>query len=121
MAYEGYQFLKIRVDRGVAFVTIDNPPINLLTLELSAEILRLAGEIVADDEVKVTVFDSANPDFFIAHFDVNVLAAALTEVPVGRNRLHLLLGICIRRREYHKRKNNYNQCCYQYSHNCYFS
>jgi hypothetical protein len=40
MAYEGYQFLKIRVDRGVAFVTIDNPPINLLTLELGAELLR---------------------------------------------------------------------------------
>ena len=73
MAYEGYQFLKVRVDRGVAFVTIDHPPINLLTLELSAELLRLAGEIVADDAVKVTLFDSANPDFFIAHFDVNVL------------------------------------------------
>ena len=74
MAYEGYRFLKIRVDRGVAFVTIDNPPINLLTLELSAELLRLAGEILADEEVRVTVFDSANPEFFIAHFDVNVLA-----------------------------------------------
>ena len=74
MAYEGYQFLKIRVDRGVAFVTIDNPPINLLTLELCAELVRLAGEILADDQVRVTVFDSANPDFFIAHFDVNVLA-----------------------------------------------
>ena len=73
MAYEGYQFLKIRVDRGVAFVTIDNPPINLLTLELGAELVRLGGEILADDTVKVTVFDSANPDFFIAHFDVNVL------------------------------------------------
>jgi len=74
MAYEGYQFLKIRVDRGVTFVTIDNPPINLLTLELCAELVRLAGEILADDQVRVTVFDSANPDFFIAHFDVNVLA-----------------------------------------------
>ena len=73
MAYEGYQFLKIRVDRGVAFVTIDNPPINLLTLELAEELVRLGGEILADDVVKVTVFDSANPDFFIAHFDVNVL------------------------------------------------
>jgi enoyl-CoA hydratase/carnithine racemase len=73
MAYEGYQFLKIRVDRGVAFVTIDHPPINLLTLELSAELLRLAGEIAGDEAVKVTVFDSANPNFFIAHFDINVL------------------------------------------------
>ena len=74
MVYEGYEFLKIRVDRGVAFVTIDNPPINLLTLELCSELVRLAGEILADDQVRVTVFDSANPDFFIAHFDVNVLA-----------------------------------------------
>lgn len=74
MAYEGYRFLKVRRDRGVAFVTIDNPPINLLTLELSAELLRLAGEILEDDEVRVTVFDSANPDFFIAHFDINVLS-----------------------------------------------
>jgi enoyl-CoA hydratase/carnithine racemase len=74
MAYEGYSFLKIRRDRGVAFVTIDNPPINLLTLEMSAELLRLAGEILSDDTVKVTVFDSADPEFFIAHFDVNVLA-----------------------------------------------
>lgn len=73
MAYDGYQFLKIRVDRGVAFVTIDNPPINLLTLELCTELVQLGGEILADDQVKVTVFDSANPDFFIAHFDVNVL------------------------------------------------
>jgi enoyl-CoA hydratase/carnithine racemase len=40
---------------------------------LGAELVRLAGEILADDEVRVTVFDSANPEFFIAHFDVNVL------------------------------------------------
>ena len=73
MAYEGYESLKIRVDRGVACVTNDNPPINLLSLELAAELVRLGGEILADDAVKVTVFDSANPDFFIAHFDVNVL------------------------------------------------
>ncbi len=73
MAYDGYQFLKIRHDRGVAFVTIDNPPINLLTLELSAELVRLAGEILADDAVKVILFDSADRDFFIAHFDVSVL------------------------------------------------
>lgn len=74
MAYEKYQSLKIRLDRAVAFVTIDNPPINLLTLELAEELVRLAGEILADDRVRVTVFDSANPDFFIAHFDVSVLA-----------------------------------------------
>jgi len=74
MTYEGYRLLRIRLERGVAFVTIDNPPINLLTLELSAELLRLAGEIASDPAVKVTVFDSADPDFFIAHYDMSVLA-----------------------------------------------
>lgn len=74
MAYEEYRFLRVRRERGVAFITLDNPPINLLTLEMAAELRRLAEEIAADDGVKVTVFDSADPDFFIAHFDVSVLA-----------------------------------------------
>jgi enoyl-CoA hydratase/carnithine racemase len=76
MAYEGYESLKIRVDRGVAYITIDNPPINLLTQALTAELLRLAGEIAVDGAVKVIVFDSANPDFFIAHYDVTMLSGA---------------------------------------------
>lgn len=74
MAYSDYKLLKIRIEKGVAFVTIDNPPINLLTLELSSEIFNLSYEISSDNEVKVIVFDSANPEFFIAHFDVSVLA-----------------------------------------------
>lgn len=31
MAYDGYQCLKIRLDCGVAFVTIDHPPIKATT------------------------------------------------------------------------------------------
>jgi hypothetical protein len=34
MAYDGYSGLQVAVDRGVAFVTIDHPPINLLDLTL---------------------------------------------------------------------------------------
>lgn len=74
MAYEDYQFLKIRKDRGVAFVTLDNPPINLLNMEMNSELLNLTTEISMDNEIKVIVFDSANPDFFLAHFDVTVLS-----------------------------------------------
>ncbi len=81
MAYEGYSCLKIKPNRGVLFVTIDNPPINLLDLPLMQEIHRLGGEVEADDSVKVVVFDSANPDFFIAHADVNVILQLPTEVP----------------------------------------
>jgi len=81
MAYEGYNCLKIRRDRGVAFVTIDHPPINLLDLALSEELGRITTELEADDSVRVMVFDSANPEFFIAHFDVNVLLQLPIEVP----------------------------------------
>ena len=56
MAYEGYEFLKIRVDRGVAFVTIDNPPINLLTQAMTADKLHapacVTGKPVAQGGVR---------------------------------------------------------------------
>jgi enoyl-CoA hydratase/carnithine racemase len=42
---------------------------------------RLGREIEADDDVKVVVFDSANPDFFIAHADVNLILQMPTKVP----------------------------------------
>ena len=73
MAYQDYQMLKCRSQDGVLFITIDNPPINLLTPDLSSEIYQIAGEVSADNEIKVIVFDSANEDFFIAHYDVETL------------------------------------------------
>ena len=81
MAYDGYSCMKVRSDRGVLFVTFDNPPINLLDLPMMLELDRLGREIEMDDNVKVVVFDSANPDFFIAHVDVGVILQLPTEVP----------------------------------------
>jgi enoyl-CoA hydratase/carnithine racemase len=81
MSYEGYDCLRFKLDRGVLFATIDNPPINLFDLSLMREINRLGKEIEADDDVRVVVFDSANPDFFIAHADVDLILQLPTEVP----------------------------------------
>lgn len=81
MAYDGYNCLKIRLDRGVLFVTIDNPPINLLDLPLMQDLGRLGREAESDDDVKVVVFDSADPDFFIAHADVNLILRMPTDAP----------------------------------------
>ncbi len=81
MAYEGYDCLRFKMDRGVLFATIDNPPINLFDLSLMREINRLGKEIEADDDVRVVVFDSANPDFFIAHADVDLILQLPTEAP----------------------------------------
>ena len=81
MTYEGYECLRIRVDRGVAFVTIDHPPINLFDAPLMRDIDRLGREIETNDAVRVVVFDSADPEFFIAHADVELIQRLPTEVP----------------------------------------
>ncbi len=51
-------------------VTFDSPPINLVTFELFAALGDLLDRMEADDDLKVVVFDSADPDFFLAHFDM---------------------------------------------------
>ena len=81
MPYDNYDCLKIRADRGVVFVTIDHPPINLFDIPLMQEMNQIGLEIEADDSVKVVVIDSANPDFFIAHADVALIQTMPSEVP----------------------------------------
>jgi len=73
MSYEEYKLLAITVAKGVATVSIDNPPINLFDMPLIEEMVKLGVELKADDEVRVIVFESANPEFFIAHVDVNLI------------------------------------------------
>jgi enoyl-CoA hydratase/carnithine racemase len=73
MADHDYQALSIAVDRGVAFVTIDNGPINLLDQVLIGDLDRAGRQLEADPAVKVVVLQSANPEFFIAHADINLI------------------------------------------------
>src|ERR1700753_1078249 len=67
MPYADYKCFRLKFDAGVAFVSIDHPPINLLDEVLSQEFDRLGRELEADDSVRVVVLQSALPDFFIAH------------------------------------------------------
>ena len=87
MPYDGYSCLKIRIDRGVAFATIDHPPINLFDAALMSEINRVGKELEADGDVRVIVFDSANPEFFIAHADVSLIQQLPKEAPPKRSQL----------------------------------
>src|SRR5207245_9043867 len=51
-------------------VTFDNPPINLIDAVMMKELLNLLTEIERDKQVGVVLFDSADPDFFLAHYDI---------------------------------------------------
>lgn len=69
-------------DRGVATVTIDHPPINLVTMEVFFELAAEIDRLAADDTVRAVVFRSANPEWFLAHFDVEAIQQFPREQPV---------------------------------------
>ena len=51
-----YKFLQIVRQGRRADITIDNPPINLITRELFRELLLMSEELSADQELSVVVF-----------------------------------------------------------------
>lgn len=64
---------------GVAWATIDHPPMNLLGGELFGALLALVERMEAEEATKVLVLRSADPDFFIAHGDVETIVSVPVE------------------------------------------
>ena len=87
MAYDDYKCLRVEARDGVAWVTIDHPPINLFDMALIGDMLRVGEELEKDGDVRVVVFQSADPDFFIAHADVELIQTLPKEVPPKPTRL----------------------------------
>src|SRR3984885_15798904 len=63
--------LNVRKEGGVLFAEIAAPPMNLLGPELVRDLVSLIQRAEADDGVRVLVFTSADPDYFISHVDLN--------------------------------------------------
>jgi enoyl-CoA hydratase/carnithine racemase len=84
MAYD-YQLLDVAVDGRIAWITIRNPPLNVITQPLYAELSALSKQLKADRGLTVVVLKSADPDFFLAHFDVNVILAIPTDTEAQRD------------------------------------
>jgi enoyl-CoA hydratase/carnithine racemase len=66
--------LAVRQDGGVVFAEIAAPPMNLLGPELVRDLVSLIQRAEADEGVRVLVFTSADPDYFISHVDVTKIA-----------------------------------------------
>jgi enoyl-CoA hydratase/carnithine racemase len=64
------QFNIDRAYPGRWTITFSNPPINMFLPTTIVELGALMTDLEADPSVKVVVFQSANPDFFVAHLDV---------------------------------------------------
>lgn len=81
----GYKQLSVQRRGPLATVVIDSPPINLITLPLAQELSRLTAELAADDSLTVVRIKSANPEFFLAHFDVEAILSFPIDTPAERS------------------------------------
>jgi enoyl-CoA hydratase/carnithine racemase len=51
-------------------VTFDNPPVNVIGAEMMSDLKTLLTELESNEAVNVVIFDSADPDFYLAHYDL---------------------------------------------------
>lgn len=65
-----YKTLKRQDSDGVAVIQFDNPPINLLDRAMLVDLIALTKALEADEDIRVVIFRSANPEFFVAHYDL---------------------------------------------------
>lgn len=65
--YADYKHIQVTKDHGVATVTLNYAPLNLLDEVLSDEFDRVTRQLEQDASVRVIILQSAVPKFFIAH------------------------------------------------------
>lgn len=64
--------LHVQRDGAVVTITIDNPPVNVLSAIVMRELRDLLNTLADDPTARVIVFDSADAEFFIAHVDMHL-------------------------------------------------
>lgn len=77
-------------------VRFDHPPINTITATTVEELADLVGKIETDPDLKVVVFDSANSDFYLAHYDTEGNAAKTVSMRPGPTGMHPWLDLTAR-------------------------
>ncbi len=84
-----YKTFTYTADKGVAWVTFDNPPVNIQDTAMLDDLNLLAEGLESDKTIKAVVFQSAHPEIFVAHADVHFLKDMSTEA-VARGDVVLL-------------------------------
>lgn len=105
MDYSALPGLTVDVVDGVATVTLNHPPLNLMDGVLLPSLRGFVHQVRSDRDVRVVVFQSADPEFFSAHGDMAYVtdpealpaatkaaieAAPGAEIPEGLNVLQAL-------------------------------
>ena len=89
MKYENFTTFTTEQQNGVLTVTFDFGPVNVQGQEMLADLNSLAMRLERDRNTKVVVFQSANPEIWVCHYDTELLKDMST-VAVSRDDAKLL-------------------------------
>ena len=73
MNYDNFTTFNVKTENAIAWVTFDYPPVNIQGTAMLDDLNNLAEELECDRSIKVVVFQSAHPEIFIAHYDIELL------------------------------------------------
>jgi enoyl-CoA hydratase/carnithine racemase len=83
------ELLLSTINDGVALVTLNNPPLNLVTLEMTHELNALVARLAADPEVRVMVLTGAGSKAFCVGSDIKEFPRMMAAGAVVPNKLAL--------------------------------
>ena len=83
MQYANKLVLVEKPQKGVALLTLNNPPLNMVTLDLSAELLETLHTIDRDDEVRVAVLTGSGNRSFCVGSDIKEFPRVWDD-PIGK-------------------------------------
>jgi enoyl-CoA hydratase/carnithine racemase len=65
-----YTTFSLSQEDAVLRVRLLNPPVNLMSVKMIGELFQLGGQLYTDQKTKVVIVESADPEFFLAHVDI---------------------------------------------------
>ncbi|WP_170361625.1 enoyl-CoA hydratase/isomerase family protein [Ruegeria arenilitoris] len=89
MKYENFETFDVAVENAIATVTFNFGAVNVQGQEMLADLNSLAMRLERDRETKVVIFQSANPEIWVCHYDTELLKDLSTEA-VSREDAQLL-------------------------------
>ncbi|WP_085904859.1 enoyl-CoA hydratase/isomerase family protein [Kiloniella majae] len=89
MQYENFQTFTVDVQNAIATVTFNFGTVNVQGQEMLTDLNSLAMRLERDRKTKVVIFQSANPEIWVCHYDTELLKDMSTEA-VSRDEAQLL-------------------------------
>lgn len=89
MKYAGFTTFSTQQDGGILTVTFDFGTVNVQGQEMLADLNSLAMRLERDRNTKVVIFQSANPEIWVCHYDTELLKDMSNEA-VSRDEAELL-------------------------------